>query len=81
MSFPQKGYKDLVDDCPDIPADTCPHIDKAGDYIDKAHQVLEELRDQNEALREVGKYWRTTSIHLLQELCKLNRHTNKLENE
>lgn len=81
MHFPQKGYKELADDCPDIPGDTCPKIDKVGDYIDKSYQLLEELRDQNEALREVGKYWRTTSIHLLEELCKLNKYINNLENE
>jgi len=81
MEFPTKGYKELVEDCPEIPGDTCPHIDKASDYIDKAVQLLEELRDQNEALREVGKYWRTTSIFLLQELCKTNKYINKLENE
>ena len=28
MDFPAKGYKDLKEDCPDIPADTCPLIDK-----------------------------------------------------
>ena len=51
MSFPTRGYKDLYDDCPEIPGNTCPHIDKAQQY-------LEELRDHNEALRDVGKYWR-----------------------
>jgi len=74
MSFPTKGYRELAEDCPEIPANTCPHIDKA-------QQFLEELRDQNEALRDVGKYWRTTSMHLLEELCKLNKYINKLENE
>ncbi len=72
MSFPCKGYKELAEDCPEVPDNTCPHIDKAQDY-------LEELRDQNEALREVGKYWRTTSMHLLQECCSLNRYIRELE--
>jgi len=72
MSFPTKGYKELTEDCPEIPGNTCPHIDKAQQY-------LEELRDQNEALRDVGKYWRTTAMHLLQECCDLNRYIRELE--
>ena len=74
MDFPTKGYRELVEDCPPIPGDTCPHIDKAQQY-------LEELRDQNEALRDAGKYWRQISIHLLQECCDLNKYINKLEHE
>ena len=74
MSFPSKGYKELYEDCPEIPSDTCPHIDKA-------QQELEALRDQNEALREVGKYWRQVSMHLLQECCDLNRYIKKIEDE
>ena len=74
MQFPTKGYKDLTEHCPPIPGNTCPHIDKAQKY-------LEELRDQNEALRDVGKYWRATAINLLQECCDLNKCIKDLEDE
>ena len=74
MNFPVKGYREIADECPQIPADTCPHIDKAQQY-------LEELRDQNEALREVGKYWRESSMKLLEECCGLNKIIMKLEDE
>jgi|TARA_A100000172_G_scaffold73224_1_gene54697 hypothetical protein len=74
MGFPTKGYKELTEDCPEIPGNTCPHIDKA-------QQHLEELRDQNEALRDAGKYWRTTAMHLLQECCDLNRYIRELEDK
>ena len=74
MQFPTKGYKDFTEDCPPIPGNTCPHIDKAQKY-------LEELRDQNEALRDVGKYWRATAINLLQECCDLNKCIKDLEDE
>lgn len=72
LDFPTKGYKELYEDCPPIPGNTCPHIDKV-------QQQLEKLRDQNEALRDVGKYWRTTAINLLEECCDLNRYINELE--
>ena len=42
---------------------------------------LEQLRDQNEALRDVGKFWRATAINLLQECCDLERIIRKLEKE
>ena len=74
MGFPTKGYKELTEDCPEIPGNTCPHIDKA-------QQHLEELRDQNEALRDAGKYWRTTAMHLLQECCDLNGYIRELEDK
>ena len=34
MSIPQKGYKELKEDCPPIPGNTCPHIDKAQQYLE-----------------------------------------------
>ncbi len=74
MRFPTKGYKELYEDCPTTPPNTCP-------LIDKAQQYLEELRDQNEALRDVGKYWKEASMKLLKENCGLNKYVNKLEDE
>jgi len=65
--FPSRKYKELYQECPPIPGPTCSHIDKAQQY-------LEELRDQNEALRDAGKYWREISMDLLQEVCDLNRY-------
>ena len=53
----------------------------AFDHIDKAQNYLEGLRDQNEALRDIGKYWRATAINLLQECCDLNRCIKELEDE
>ena len=56
MDFPAKGYKELREDCPDIPADTCPLIDKTLKHVTEIEINLEQLRDQNEALRDVGKF-------------------------
>ena len=74
MDFPTKGYKELKEDCPPIPGNTCPHIDKAQKY-------LEGLRDQNEALRDVSKFWRATAIRLLEECCDLNRYIKNIERD
>ncbi len=65
MSIPNKGYKELKEDCPPIPA----------------QNYLEGLRDQNEALRDIGKYWRATAINLLQECCDLNQYIKQIEDE
>ena len=81
MDFPAKGYNDLKEDCPDIPADTCPLIDKTLKHVTEIEINLEQLRDQNEALRDVGKFWRATALNLLQECCDLNRCIKKLEDE
>jgi hypothetical protein len=74
MNFPHKGYKDLKEDCPPIPDNTCP-------IIDEAQKKMEDLRDQNEALRDVGKFWRATSIRLLEECCDLNRYIKEIEKD
>ena len=42
---------------------------------------MEDLRDQNEALRDVGKFWRTTAIRLLEECCDLNRYIKEIEKD
>ena len=81
MNFPAKGYKELKEDCPEIPADTCPLIDNTLKHVTGIEVNLEQLRDQNEALRDVGKFWRATAINLLEECCDLNKHINKLEKE
>ena len=81
MDFPAKGYKELREDCPDIPADTCPLIDKTLKHVTEIEVNLEQLRDQNEALRDVGKFWRATAINLLEECCSLNKYIKKLEDE
>ena len=73
MDFPAKGYKDLKENCPDVPADTCPLIDKTLKHVTEIEVNLEQLRDQNEALRDVGKFWRATALNLLQECCDLNK--------
>ena len=65
MDFPAKGYRELKEDCP----------------VTEIEVNLEQLRDQNEALRDVGKFWRATAIHLLQECCDLERIIRKLEKE
>ena len=81
MDFPAKGYKELGEDRPDIPADTCPLIDKTLKHVTEIEINLEQLRDQNEALRDVGKFWRATAIRLIEECCDLNRYIKRLENE
>ena len=67
MDFPSKGYRDLKEDCPDIPADTCPLIDKTLKHVTEIEVNLEQLRDQN--------------INLLEECCDLYRYIKKLEDE
>ena len=81
MDFPSRGYKDLKENCPDIPADTCPLIDKTLKHVTEIEVNLEKLRDHKEALREVGKFWRAKALNLLQECCDLYRYIEKLENE
>ena len=81
MDFPSKGFRDLKEDCPDIPADTCPLIDKTLKHVTEIEVNLEQLRDQNEALRDVGKFCRATAINLLEECCDLYRYIKKLEDE
>ena len=70
----RKEFSNLKKECPPIPDVTCP-------LIDKTQRLLEDLRDQNEALRDVGKYWKHKSEELLVELCNCNRYIEELEED
>ena len=59
MSIPQKGYKELKEDCPPVPGDTCPHIDKAQNYLeglrDPAINLLQECCDLNQYINKLER--------------------------
>lgn len=69
-----KEYNRLKKEAPKFPNATCPHIDEA-------QRQLEELRDQNEKIREAYKYWKNLYKCLLVEVCQLNKYVQQLENE
>ena len=69
-----KEYNRLKKEAPQFPNATCPHIDEA-------QRQLEELRDQNEKIREGYKYWKNLYKCLLVEVWQLNKYVQQLENE
>ena len=69
-----KRYKKIKKIAPPIPGYTCPHIDKI-------QKNLENIRYQNEDLRDVGKFWKGMAMNLLEECCELNEYIKELEKE
>lgn len=76
---------------PRIPDHTCPAIDAAINEIDTAaaalseltgrRGALEELRKENEALRECGVYWRETAKSLAEDVDRLESECSDLQHE
>ena len=64
----------LKTNSPPIPGFTCPHIDEI-------QKKLEDIRYQNEDLRDSGKFWRGAAMSLLEECCELNKYIKELEEE
>lgn len=67
-------YKKIKDDAPEFPAFTCP-------YIDSVILELEELRSQNDQLRECAEFWKNQTKKLCKEILELNTHITELEEE
>jgi len=64
-----------------IPSDTCPLIDSIIDkgLTEDQKQIIEEVREANAKLRELGKYWHRYYEELLSEHEDLERSYKKLE--
>ena len=43
---------------PEMPDFTCPHIDNVNDWLHKANEEMELLRNMNSKLRDNAEYWK-----------------------
>lgn len=76
---------------PRIPSNTCPSIDRSIKQIDDACEALsaltahkgelEALRASNEALRDVGIFWRETAKEECAQVDDLEDHLAKITAE
>ena len=62
-------YEVFQKEAPEMPEFTCSHIDEVLDYLQKAEEKLEILRQMNSKLRDNAEFWKE-SCHEMQ--CKLD---------
>jgi hypothetical protein len=67
-------YDEIKAEAPEFPDHTCP-------YIDDAIKSLEELRAQNDALRDCALHWKDQVKLLCEEVYELNRLLSEYEQE
>jgi hypothetical protein len=67
-------YDKIKKEAPEFPDYTCP-------YIDDVIKSLEEIRAQNDALRDCAKHWKDQTKLLCEEVYELNRLLSEYEQE
>ena len=70
MDFPAKGYKDLKENCPDIPADTCPLIDKTLKHVTEIEVNLEKqfVKSSKSYSFEIDEFKKSSLLNGLDEI-------------
>ena len=67
-------------DAPDMPDFTCPHIDTVNDYLHKATEQMEELREMNSKLRDNAEYWKESCEEMQNKLDEMREWRKNLQN-
>jgi hypothetical protein len=67
-------------DQPEMPDFTCPHIDKVNDWLYKASEEMELLRNMNSKLRDNAEFWKESCEEMQNKLNDLRDWKQNLQN-
>lgn len=73
-------FEALEKDAPEMPDFTCPHIDVVNDYLHKATEEMEELREMNSKLRDNAEYWKESCEEMQNKLDEMRDWKKNLQN-
>lgn len=65
---------------PEMPDFTCPHIDNVNDWLHKANEEMELLRNMNSKLRDNAEYWKDSCEEMQNKLDELRDWQENLRN-
>ena len=64
-------FETFKKDEPELPDFTCPHIDKVNDWLHKANEEMELLREMNSKLRDNAEYWKESCREMQNKLNEI----------
>ena len=73
-------YEKFVKDEPLLPDFTCPHIDNVNDWLHKATEELEQLRNMNSHLRDNAEFWKESCQEMQYKLDDFREWQKNLKN-
>lgn len=65
---------------PEMPDFTCPHIDKVNDWLYKAGEEMELLRNMNSKLRDNAEFWKESCEEMQNKLNDMRDWKKNLQN-
>tara|TARA_X000000950_G_C13873688_1_gene643967 strand:+ start:886 stop:1197 length:312 start_codon:yes stop_codon:yes gene_type:complete len=64
-------FETFKKDAPELPDFTCPHIDNVNDWLHKANEEMELLREMNSKLRDNAEYWKESCEEMQNKLNEI----------
>lgn len=65
---------------PEMPDFTCPHIDNVNDWLHKASEEMELLRNMNSKLRDNAEFWKESCEEMQNKLDEMRDWQENLRN-
>jgi len=66
-------------DAPEMPDFTCPHIDNVNDWLHKATEEMEKLRNMNSYLRDNAEFWKEACEEMQNKLNEIREWKQNLQ--
>tara|TARA_B100000579_G_C22632968_1_gene757561 strand:- start:226 stop:561 length:336 start_codon:yes stop_codon:yes gene_type:complete len=73
-------FEAFENDAPKMPDFTCPHIDNVNDWLYKATEEMEELRNMNSQLRDNAEFWKESCEEMQNKLDEMRDWKKTLQN-
>lgn len=73
-------FETFKKNAPELPEFTCSHIDEVNDYLQRAEEKLESLRNMNSMLRDNAEFWKESCQELQHKLNDFREWQKNLKN-
>jgi len=73
-------FETFEKDAPTMPDFTCSHIDNVNDWLHKATEEMEMLRNMNSQLRDNAEFWKESCEEMQNKLNEMRNWKQNLQN-